>query len=455
MMKIRIAISALFLAASSISHGQAVPTATTSMVPSSSGLNFSPLDGVLHYALSASEIIQFGYYGPSKVTSGTVLSGDAAYTAKSEVHPFNMIFAGGVSLGNQTGQGTTSFWNVAASQGYVTRSWIFSVSDSFSFLPQSPTTGLSGIPGVGDLGAIPVQGPVEGPAGGVLSTAGNRIANTLTGGVERQIDHATSISGNGSWSILHFLGQTPNSVSVNSGGLDNTQLSGMVAINRRLDGRSSVNVNAVYSTFSYNGGYAYYPGTGVLFPQPDIETRGVNVSYQRLLSKTLSVSASAGPQWINSSNSTLIPSSLNVAATGTLTYSRALTNATVSYSRGVNGGSGVVSGALADSVSGSLSHSYGRNWVASLNAGYAHTSGLTNLAFVTPGAPTNVVYNTIFGGVQATRRINTHFSGYISYEAQNQSNNFSLAAQNALNGTSHTFGIGITFVPRSTRLGQF
>jgi hypothetical protein len=131
----------------------------------------------------------------------------------------------------------------------------------------------------------------------------------------------------------------------------------------------------------------------------------------------------------------------------------------VSYSRGVNGGSGVLPGALSDSVTGSLAHTYGRNWVASLNAAYTHTSGLTQLVTGIPSAPTNVVYDTVFGGAQATRRINTHFSGYISYQAQNQSTNFSLptqnAARNALNGTSQTFGIGITFTPRSTRLGQF
>src|ERR1700730_8554156 len=262
--KIRIVISALFLTVSSISQGQAVPTASTSMAPSSSGLNFSPLDGVFHYALTGSEIAQRGYYGPSAWTYSTVLSGDAAYTAKSSVRPFNMVFAGGVALSNQSGQGTTSFWNLAASQGYVTRKWIFNIADSFSFLPQSPTTGLSGISGVGDIGAIPVQGPVAGPAGGVFSGAGNRIANTLSGGVERQLDHATSISGNGSWSVLRFLDN-----SANSGAIDNTQYSGTVALNRRLDARSSVSVDAVYSSFIYSGTQG-----GLI--QPDIETRGIN-----------------------------------------------------------------------------------------------------------------------------------------------------------------------------------
>jgi hypothetical protein len=442
-MKIHVAISILLLTVSSISQGQAVPTATTSMVPGSSGLSFTPLDGVFHYSLNASEIAQLGYYRPSQTTYSTILSGNAAYTAKSEVRPFNMLFAGGVVLTNQHGQGTTSFWNVAASQGYVTRHWIFNISDSFSFLPQSPTTGLSGIAGVGDLGATPLQGPVAGPAGGVLSSAGDRIANSLSGGVERQLDHATSISGNSSWSVLHFLNQ-----SANSGAIDNTSISGTVALNRRLDARSSVSLNAVYSTFTYSGAVS-------VLNEPDVETRAINLSYQRLLSRTLSVSVSGGPQWVSSSNSTLIPSNLNAAGSASLTYSRGLTNASVSYSRGVNGGSGVLPGALSDTVSATLGHSYGHNWVASLNAAYAHTAGLTQLAAGIPGAPTNTVYDTVFGGVQVTRRISTHFSGYASYEAQNQSYNFSVPAQNALNGTSHTFGIGISFSPRSTRLGQF
>ena len=56
--------------------------------------------------------------------------------------------------------------NMSVSQGYIARNWVFNISDSFSFLPQSPTTGLSGIAGVGDLGSTPVQGPWKGRLGG-------------------------------------------------------------------------------------------------------------------------------------------------------------------------------------------------------------------------------------------------------------------------------------------------
>jgi hypothetical protein len=439
-MKIRIAVSMLVLTMSAISHGQAIPAGGSAMSAGTTGPNVTQLDGVLHYAVTASEIIQDGYYGPGEVTHGTALSGDVAYTAKSETLPFNMLFAGGIIFGNQSGQGTNYYLNTSVSQGLVTRGWVFNIADSVTYLPQSPTTGLTGIPGVGDLGSLPVQGPSEGPAGGVLSDAGNRVGNSLSGGVERRLNQDTSISGSGSWSILHFLGD--------SDGLDFSQVSGTVALNRHLDARTSVSLDAVYSTFNYSN-------TGTQPTEPDIETRGINVSFQRLLSRTLSVNISAGPQWVSSSNSALIPASVDVAITAGLSYQRGFTSAALGYSRGVNGGSGVLPGALSDSISGSLAHTYGRKWLASINGAYVHTSGLTQLSTGTSIVPTNEVYNTIFGGAQLTRRFGTHFSGYVSYGAQNQTTNYSLAAQNAIIGTSQTFGIGVTFSPRSTRLGQF
>ena len=449
-MKIRIAITTLLLVLPSIAEGQAVPTAVTPISTIGGSPIIPDLDGVLHYALSGSEIVQFGYYGNGQVTASTALSGDVAYTAKSTTRPFSLLFAGGVILPNQSGQGTSTFVNVAASQGFTTRHWIFNVSDSFSFLPESPTTGLSGIPGVGDLGSIPLQGPVDGPAGGILTISGNRFQNTLSGGVERQISHATSVSGSGSWSVLHFLDS-------NLSFQDSTQVSGTAAINQRFDARSSGSIDAVYSIFTYSG-QVIING----FVQPDIETRALNASYQRTVSRSLSVSVSAGPLWINSSNDLVIPPTLSLGASASLGYSRGFTNASVSYTRGVNAGSGVVTGALSDSVYASVGRTYGRNYVASLAVGYSHSSGLAQLATGNHPTPLEQTYDTVFGSAQLRRGFGPHLSGYLSYTVQNQSgnvpagvSNFPIGAANALNGTSQTVGIGITFTPRSTRLGQF
>jgi hypothetical protein len=442
-MKLRITISTLLLILPSIAEGQALPTAVTP-ISSIGGSPIVPnLDGVLHYALSGSEIVQFGYFGAGQVTASTGLSADVAYTAKSTARPFSLLFAAGLLLPNQTGQGTSTFLNVAASQGYTTRHWVFNVSDSFSFLPQSPTTGLSGIPGVGDLGSIPVQGPVDGPAGGILTVAGNRYQNTLSGSLERQISHATSISGSGSWSVLHFF-------DTNLSQQDSTQVLGEAGINQRFNARSSGSISAVYSIFTYSG-QVIVNG----FVQPDIETRALNASYQRTMTKSLSVGFSAGPLWINSSNDLVIPPTLNLGASANLGYSRGLTTASVSYTRGVNAGSGVVTGALSDTVDASVGRTYGHKYVASLAVGYSHSSGLSQLPTGSSFIPVHQTYDTFFGSAQLRRGFGPHLSGYASYTVQNQSNNLPVGAPNALSGTSQTLGIGITFSPRSTRLGQF
>lgn len=437
----RFALPALLLAASAVCSAQAVP-AGIATAPSDPFL--PPLDGVLHYALSASELVQLGYYTPGQTTETTVLSGDIAYQGKSQSLPFSMLFAAGVLLPNQAGIGASGFISTSVTQGLVTHNYILNVSDTFSFLPQSPTTGLSGVAGVGDLGLIPVQGPTYGPAGGVLSTSGNMVANTLSGSAERVLTRATSISGLGSWSILHFLDNTNNGL----GGIDYSQKTGEVSLNQRINARSSASVSAVYSVFDFSGG-----GQAAQL-YPNFQTKGLNFSYQRTLSRTLTAGVTVGPQWVSSSDSALIPNTVNLALSADLAYVRRTTNASVFYTRGVNGGSGVIPGALSDSFSAAVGRAYGRNWVASLSGSYVRTSGLSQFAG-TGSVPTNVVFNTDFIGGQVTRRISNTFSAYGSYTFQNQSFSNSFLTQNAFNGTSQTFGIGITYTPRSTRLGQF
>ncbi len=447
-MKIRMVMAGLLWPGASILYGQAVPAGVTSVsaVPGSLTPDLSALNGVVYYALSASEIVQLGYYGSGDVTGSTTLSGDVAYNSKSRVRPFSLLLGAGVLLPNQTGQAVSGFSNVVASQGLVTKHWLFNLSDSFSFLPESPTTGLSGVAGVGDIGVIPIQGPGYGPAGGVFSAAGNRISNGLSGSLERELNRQTSVSGSASWAVLDFVGGGANA-NANANALNDTQIAGTVAVNRRINARSSASLSAVYSTFTYSGVEA----AGF----PNFQTRGLNVSYQRLLSRSFSVSGSIGPQWVSSSNSTLLPSSLSIAGNASLSYTHRYYNASVSYSRGVNSGSGVLPGAFADTVTGTVGRPYGRDWVVSLNGSYVHTSGLTQFGSANGLTAATEVFNTLYVGAQATRRIRTNLSGYASYTVQHQSSTDQFLGINALNGTSQTFGIGITFSPRSTRLGQF
>ena len=444
-MKSWIPISIVVFALAGRSFGQAAPTAVPVQTQAPSGTTtprLSWVDGTVHYALSGSEILQFGYYGNGNVTSATALSGVVGYTSLSQIHPTALLFSGGVVIG-QGGQGTSTFQNVAISQSLIGKLWSFNVSDSFSFLPQSPVTGISGVPGINNPGGIPIDGPSAGPAGGVLTYSGNRLSNMVSGTVQRQLTGRTSISGSGAWSLLHFMDKNV--------GLDTSMTTGQVGINHQIDRRNSISVSAVYSTFDTNNLFTLYPPG---FPSDNItyQTKGVNLAYTRLWTRSLSTDVSVGPMWIQSSAAPLIPNQLNFYMNAGANYSRKLSNYSVRYMHGVNGGSGVQPGALSDTVNGTASRTFNAYWNASASVVYTRTSGLLT---VSAANSINGITNTEYGILQVTHGFTRTISGYASYTAQNQSFNQGVLVPNAFNGMSHIFGIGVSWTPRATRLGEF
>jgi hypothetical protein len=444
-MKTWIPISIVVFALAGRSFGQAAPTAVPVETQTPAGTTtprLSWVDGTVHYALSASEIVQFGYYGNGNVTSATALSGVAGYTSLSAVHPTSLLLASGVIFG-QGGQGTTTFQNVAVSQSLIGKRWALNVTDSFSFLPQSPVTGVAGVPGINNPGTIPIDGPSQGPAGGVLTYSGNRLSNMLSGTIERRLTGRTSISGSGSWTLLHFLDK--------NNGLDTSMTSGQVGINHQINLRNTVSLSAVYSTFNLTNLLGLFPPG---FPANEITytTKGVNLSYTRLWTRSLSTDVSAGPMWIQTSAAQLIPDRLNFYINGGVNYTRRLSNYSVRYMHGVNGGSGVQPGALSDSVMATASRTFNARWTGSASMVYTRTSGLLAISQV---SSVNGVTNTEYGILQLTHGFSRTLSGYASYTAQNQSFNQGVLVPNAFNGMSHIFGIGVSWTPRATRLGEF
>lgn len=415
--------------------GQATPTA--SVQSSASGLNFPAINGNFQYGLSAGEVIQKGYSNSGTYAS-TNLSGDMVYTSKSERHPLSVIYAGGLQFGDQSGGSTTYFQSLAASQSYITRGWVFSVSDLVSYLPQSPTVGLSGIPGTGDLGLNPVQNGLE-PSQSILSIGNSRISNSISGNVERRLDAFTSVSGGASYGTLGFFGNS---------GLDSTQISADVGINRRLNGRSSASLSATYGIFKYSS-----LGNGASFA-----TRGLSAGYQRQLSRSLTAYVSGGPEWISSSGVLGIPSRLTFTAGAGLSYSVRIYNAAVSYTRGINGGAGVQPGGISDSVIATVQRPFGAAWSSSANVGYSRTQGLSNaptpVSLALLGLTNSGNYDSVFAGIQVSRRISRSFSGYGSYTALTQSYTLTQISPVALNGLVHSFAIGVSYFPHSLHLGQ-
>ncbi len=180
---------------------QALPAAQAS--PISTGFALPRSEGTLQYAVSASETLNSGYYGAG-LAAATNLSGDMAYLSGSKNDPFSMVFSGGHSWSDSI-QPSYTFLNLALSQVVTTRLWTFIAADSVSYLPSTPTTGLSGVPGVGDLGIAPL--PAGGYDGqGVLTDYSTRVSNAASGTLSINLTGKTSLNGTGVYAITRFLG---------------------------------------------------------------------------------------------------------------------------------------------------------------------------------------------------------------------------------------------------------
>jgi hypothetical protein len=415
-------------------YGQAAPAGVSNEPAYNPGPALPLMDSSFQYSLTGAEIVQFGgYSGQSGRTYLSNLSGTLEYISPKRDRPFTLLYSGGLLYSTYSAQGISTFQTLTAAQGFVVGRWSFGFSDSVSYLPESPTTGLSGIAGVGDQGLQVVPDPNV-PVQTILTNYGRRLSNSLNGNIERNLNGRTSLSGGGNYGTLHFF---------SGNGVSSTQISGQLALNRRLDRRSSLSVSGVYSTYTFADNSSSF------------QSRGVNLGYNRQVTKELSVEASAGPQWVSgfqafplSSGPTVItniPSRLNLAASVGLSFTHQHYNSSLNYSRGVNSGSGVQIGSLADSISGQLQRHWGRSWGTSITGAYTRSSGLVQAGTT----------STFYAGGQVSRNIAKNFSVYLSYTATHQSIPSILSNQGAFNGSSQSLAAGITFSPRSVRLNRF
>jgi hypothetical protein len=398
------------------------PPISNTMPTANFGFNLPSHLGTLRYSLTASELLQLGY-AKGGVSTSTAGSGNLAYLSKSENDPFSVVYSGGFIHTNVPGNSTNeTFQDISFSQVYRTRSWVYVVSDGFSFLPQSPTTGLSGIAGVGDVGVPPVQTGI-GPGQTILTDYGRRISNGLRGSATWQITAATALEGSAAWQVLRFVGAS-------NPGLDTSDLDFTFGPTHRINALSSIAAHASYSRQSYPG-----------FAGALIETEGVNFDYNRTWSRKISTSVSIGPERSHGEGFGVFPSRTDIGVGASLTYAGRNTGTYLSYSRGVSGGSGVIPGAFTDTVSIGANRPMGRSWQAGIDGSYSRSVAL----FEVNNRQTRI--QSIFGAVQLSRRLTEDLSCYGGYTAIEQSIATPTLTENAFSGFRNIVSFGITFSP--------
>jgi hypothetical protein len=410
---------------------QALPAAEAA--PISTGFALPRTAGTLQYAVSASESLSWGYYGNQGSAKSTNLTGDVAYISNSKRDPFSMIFSGGRSWATSE-QPSYTYLNLALSQVVSAGRWNFVLSDSVGYLPGTPTTGLSGVAGVGDLGVAPVQ--VGGDTGqGVLTNYSSRVTNTASGSLQRPLTGKTSINASGSYSMMSFLGSA-GSVSQ---GLDNDSRTGTAGLSHQFDARNTLGGNFMYTSFGYSGN-----GMATL---PDVTSQTASAQFSHSFTRKLRLSAAGGPQWTSFGLAGSTPS-VSLFADITGSYTGQFSHASLGYVRSTNTGFGVVGGALSSGVTFAAGRTFARVWNCAVTAAYTQTANLPSPAVA------SFSFHTTVAGVQLSRAIARNLSGFAAFTLENQSSASANNAVDVFNGLSQFASFGLTFSPSSVHFGR-
>lgn len=426
-MKCCVFLAVLLMTVAPASFGQALPAAEAS--PISTGFELPTAAGTLNYAVSAGETLSWGYYTGASMVESTNLSGDLGYISNSKRDPTSAVLAGGYSWGSENL--SYGFMSLGLSQVISAGRWSMVLSDSLSYMPGTTTVGLTGIAGVGDLGVTPVQvGPPTGQ--GILTQFSNRIANTASLSISHPITGKTSFDASGSYSINRFL--TTTSGSATNAGLDSDSENGGGGISHQFNTRTSLAGNYAYSAFSFPGN-----NLGLSVESFNSQTASLEVSHR--FTRKLNVNASAGPQWTTVNGVT----SLSAYADVGLSYAAKFTTMSLTFVRTTNVGSGVIGGAIADSVLFSAQRTFDRVWNCAFTSSYTHSSSLT-------GA---LSFDSTLAGAQVSRAFAHSLSGYASYTLENQSSQGPTStAVDVFNGFSQVLGFGLTYAPMSMHFGH-
>lgn len=430
------AVLGIFAAALPISlSGQALPAASADAV--STGFKLPTTAGSMSYSVSGNESFSSGFYSNTGWQSATGVTGNFAMITSSRSYPFSMIVSGGHSFSSSSAP-STNYVDLAVSQVVNTHRWGIVLSDSVAYLPATPSVGLSGIAGTGDVGLAPVQ--VGSDIGlGILTAYSNRVSNAASITIQRRITPRISAAVDGSYSTVRFLGTGPS----DNTGLNSDGYTTGGSLSYMLDARSTLSGNYAYARNTYSGSLGGFT------------SQTVSVGYSHQFSRRLSMDAFIGPQWstvdpqtVSLYYGTVAPgTSINLSLSTSLNYSSRFANYSLGYSRGTNNGFGVLPGGRSDSVRFSASKTFDRVWSASTSAAFTRTTAVNST--VQSFAP-----KSFTAAAQVSRALAHSLSVYGSYTLEKQSttgNTFGVF--DLFTGSFQVVAFGLTYSPPGLHFG--
>ena len=406
------------LAGAPLLWSQALPT-----TGGSPGFELPSASGTVNYSLTVSDSVSLGYEGTNQTSNSANISAKIGYISSSVRQPSSLVYSGGYLAGTG-GQQSSLVQNLGLSQVLQFKRFTVVLADSVSYLPSSRVSGLSGVPGLGDLGVSPVQvGPDNSTT--LLSNYGARLTNNASASASYAVTGRTSVAVAGNQTLLRLPGG--NSTT----GVESDTDGGSASTSYRVNARTTISGNVLYSHFSY------------LSSPLTFDSQGVTAEVTRQWTPHLTTDLSIGPQNTSTSGE---PNKLNYTIGASATYQLERTNLQANFGRSTNSGAGIALALRSNSVNVSAGRTFSRVSRASVFFAYTSSTSLD-----TPLLPVTAPFHSTVAGLQGSRTLGRNLSAYASYTLQRQASEGTLSV-NALNGVSQSFGFGFTYSPRPIHL---
>jgi hypothetical protein len=307
--------------------------------------------------------------------------------------------------------------------------------DQFAFLPEASFgyAGLGGgvaLPGGGSIGLQPGLTPGD----SILTTRGNRATNSFLTQADIYLTPRASITVAGGYSLLHYF---DNDL------VDFGDTIFQAGYNYQLTRKDTVAVFYRFSGYRYSG-----------FNQ-SINDNSFQASYGRRVTGRFSFQIQGGPD-VTFVTTPLTTATTTAPASGgqmrelywslstSANYQLQRVSLNASYTHGVSGGSGVLLGGIADTVSGGASRQLTRQLNGGVTAGYSRNKGINALA-TAGAAPQSFGY--VYGGFNLDRTLGRALDLNFNYQVQHQTSNedFCIGTTCNQNLTRHQITVGLNW----------
>jgi len=366
--------------------------------------------------------------GQLQLESETLVGGSLNFNRLWSRYQFTTIYTGGESFTrgqNITNNPDSQFHDLTVMQAIDWARWHILLRDDFVASPGAAFTGTGmGGPGLIAQLSSTIEATLNSVGQGFVPSEtiqnGNamRYRNASLGQIEYSLNRKSSVTVAGSYGLLDFPG---------AGYINSHMTNVQAGYDYSYDPNDSLGILAGYTKIDY---------TGASISATSTTSYLAALAYGWKITGRLAFQAAGGPEQIRYMSPAGGFQVWYASFKSALTYERRRNGYSLTFMRGLSSGSGVFAGAESNIITVAAHRQFTRNWLGSINGGYAINNSLA------PAATATVRFDNWFAGASLGRGIGRHVAVNFNYAIQRQNSPAVCPVANCgVVGLQQTFGV--------------